>query len=215
METSTIGGTPPTHVTAEQTSLTTVLVTWTAPATPPSQGYKVLVTRGAENTTTNVSGTSHNISVNNQYGVYSIRVRSLSQHFPGEAEPVTLTVQGTYIIITIIICFHLCCIYFFYTDILPPTIARVELEAKSVTINWTGPEFSSAKTITAYTISWSATSEMCQFDDTKEYSTTLSPNTTTFTFTDLQEFTNYTITVTANFSSPEDNQHTAVAGKDT
>ena len=80
---------------AEQTDLTTVLVTWTAPDTPPSQGYQVLLTRGDENTTTNVSGTSHNISVNNQYGLYRIQVRSLSLHFPGEATPpVEVTVRG-------------------------------------------------------------------------------------------------------------------------
>ena len=81
-------------MTAEQDSLDIVLVSWTAPPAPPGAGYQVLVT-GARTATSNAIGSSHTISVNNQFGVYSIRVRSLSQHLPSETTaPVELTVRG-------------------------------------------------------------------------------------------------------------------------
>ena len=71
--TSFTGGAPPSDVTAEQTSVSTVLVMWTAPSPPPTDGYQVQITRGSTTTTVNnVAGTSYTFSVNNQYGVYSI-----------------------------------------------------------------------------------------------------------------------------------------------
>ena len=89
------GGTPPTNVSAERTGLSQVLVMWTAPSSPPTDGYKVQITRGSTTTTVKVAGTSHTISVNNTYGVYSIQVRSLSRPLPSEAtEPVEVTVRG-------------------------------------------------------------------------------------------------------------------------
>ena len=73
---------------------------WTAPSPPPTHGYQVLITRGSTTTTFNVIGTSHTISVNNQYGVYSIQVIALSRPLPSEAtEPVEVTVIGTDVII--------------------------------------------------------------------------------------------------------------------
>ena len=79
---------------AEQDGSDTVVVTWTPPPAPPAAGYQVQVTVGNTTTTTDVAGTSHIISVN-QFGAYSIRVMSLSQHFPGEATaPVQVTVRG-------------------------------------------------------------------------------------------------------------------------
>ena len=84
----------PTNVTAEQNDPIRVLVMWT-PA-PRATGYQVQVTVGTTTTTTNVAGTIHTIPVINQPGtLYSIRVMSLSQHFPSEAsEPVQVTVRG-------------------------------------------------------------------------------------------------------------------------
>ena len=91
------GGAPPTDVTAEQTGLNTVFVMWTASSPPPAaaDGYQVQITRGSTTTTVNVRGTSHTISVNNQYGVYSIQVIALSRPLPSDAtEPVEVTVIG-------------------------------------------------------------------------------------------------------------------------
>ena len=91
-----IGGAPPTDVTAEQTGVSTVLVMWTAPSPPPTDGYQVQITRGSTTTTVNVAGTSYSKS-SVQHGVYSFRVNSLTQHFPSEAtEPVQITVKGKY-----------------------------------------------------------------------------------------------------------------------
>ena len=91
------GGAPPTDVTAEQTGVSTVLVMWTAPSLPPTDGYQVQI-RGSTTTTVHVTGTSHTFSVNNQYGVYSIQVRSPpSPHFQSNEaapEPVEITVRG-------------------------------------------------------------------------------------------------------------------------
>ena len=93
------GGAPPTDVTAEQTGVSTVLVMWTAPSPPPTDGYQIQITGESNTTTVNVAGTSHTFSVNNQYGVYSIQVRSLSQHFQSNEaapDPVEITVRGMY-----------------------------------------------------------------------------------------------------------------------
>ena len=92
----TKGNTPPTDVTVQQTGLNTVLVMWTTPSPSPTDGYQVQITRGSTTTTVNVAGTSHTFAVNNHYGVYSIQVRSLSQHFQTnrEAEPIYYTIRG-------------------------------------------------------------------------------------------------------------------------
>ena len=91
------GGAPPTDVTAEQTGVSTVLVMWTAPSPPPTDGYQVQITRGSTTTTVTAAGASHTFSVDNQYGVYSIQVRSLSPHFQSNEAtpaPVEVTVRG-------------------------------------------------------------------------------------------------------------------------
>ena len=84
---------PPTDVIAEQTGFTTVHVMWTAPPAPPTGGYRVQITVESTTTTTDVTTTAHTFSViNNQYGVYSIQVISLS--LGGAADPVEVTVRG-------------------------------------------------------------------------------------------------------------------------
>ena len=88
------GGAPPTDVTVEQTGVSTVLVMWTAPSPPPTDGYQVQITRGSTTTTVNVAGTSYTAS-SLQHSVYSFRVKSLSRHFLSEAtEPIELRVRG-------------------------------------------------------------------------------------------------------------------------
>ena len=91
----TTAGPPPTDVTAEQTGLSTVFVMRTAPSPPPADEYQVQITRGSTTTTVIVVGTSHTISTNNQYGVYSIQVIALSLPVPSDAtDPVEVTVRG-------------------------------------------------------------------------------------------------------------------------
>ena len=84
----------PTDVTTKQTGANRVLVSWTPSPAPPTTGYRVQVTVGTTTTTTDVTQTSHTISVS-QFDAYSIRVMSLSQHFPSKATaPVEITVRG-------------------------------------------------------------------------------------------------------------------------
>ena len=79
---------------AEQDGPDIVVVSWTPPPAPPATGYQVQVTVGGSTTTEHATGTSHRISVN-QFGLYSIRMMSLSQHFPSEATvQVEITVRG-------------------------------------------------------------------------------------------------------------------------
>ena len=74
--------------------MSTVLVMWTAPSPPPTDGYQVQITRGSTTTTVNVAGTSYT-ETSLQHGVYSFQVKSLSRHLPSEAtEPVEITVRG-------------------------------------------------------------------------------------------------------------------------
>ena len=76
--------------------MSTVLVMWTAPSPPPTDGYQVQITRGSTTTTVNVAGTSF-IASPLQHGVCSFRVKSLTYHFPSEAtEPVEITVKGEF-----------------------------------------------------------------------------------------------------------------------
>ena len=74
--------------------MSTVLVMWTAPSPPPTDGYQVQITRGFTTTTVNVTGTFY-VKSSLEYGVYSFRVKSLTRHFLSEAtEPIELTVRG-------------------------------------------------------------------------------------------------------------------------
>ena len=74
--------------------MSTVLVMWTAPSPPPTDGYQVQITRGSTTTTVNVTGTSYTKS-SLEHDVYSFQVKTLTRHFPSEAtEPVEITVRG-------------------------------------------------------------------------------------------------------------------------
>ena len=81
-------------MTAEQTGLTTVLISWTAPPAPPANGYKILVT-GARNVNTTEHMTTRTIQTESNLGVFIIRVMSCSQHLPGQtSDPAQVTVRG-------------------------------------------------------------------------------------------------------------------------
>ncbi len=75
-----LGG-PPTNVRAEQNGFDTVLVSWTAPTSPPSGGYRITATPGS--ITVNALVSPLNVT-NLQPGTeYTIQVMPLSQHYSG------------------------------------------------------------------------------------------------------------------------------------
>ena len=83
----------------------------------------------------------------------------------------------------------------------PDTIAPSPT-ATSVTITWTQPEFSlpvAGYTVTVTRVTGSG-QVLCPSFVEEDQSTTTSPNVTTTTFTGLQEFSSYTVRVTANFN---------------
>ena len=85
-------GDPPNELSAEQNGLATVLVSWRDPPAPPSGGYRITVDSTSISITT--SAQQSEIPVE-EPGVYSVRVKSLSQHYPGrQAGPVEVTVKG-------------------------------------------------------------------------------------------------------------------------
>ena len=79
-----------TNLTAVQTGLTTVRVTWTAPPGPPAGGYQITVAEA----NLNVTGSPYTFGTS-ELGVHTVQVLYTSQHFPNEqAMPVMVTVEG-------------------------------------------------------------------------------------------------------------------------
>ena len=83
---------------------------------------------------------------------------------------------------------------------LPPSITAPSSTATSVTITWTQPEFSLP--VVGYTVTVTRVTGsiqvLCPSFVEEDQSTTTSPSVPTTTFTGLQEFSSYTVRVTAN-----------------
>ena len=86
-----IGGSV-TDLTAVQTGLTTVRVTWTATPGPPAGGYQITVAEASIDVTGQESPYTFATS---ELGVHTVQVMYTSQHFPNEeAVTVDVTVDG-------------------------------------------------------------------------------------------------------------------------
>ena len=100
-----------TDLAAEQTRLTTVQVTWTAPPGPPAGGYQITV----DETSIDVTGQESPYTFTTSgLGVHTVQVLYTSQHFPNEqAMPVMVTVEGEgdSIVVYITIMYDHSCIY--------------------------------------------------------------------------------------------------------
>ena len=82
-----------TDLTAEQTGLTTVQVTWTAPPGPPAGGYQITVDEASISNANDQE--SPYIFTTSELGVHTVQVMYTSQHFPNEeAVTVDVTVDG-------------------------------------------------------------------------------------------------------------------------
>ena len=81
-----------TDLTAVQTGLTTVQVTWTAPPGPPTGGYQITVAEASIDVT---GQESPYIFTTSELGVHTVQVMYTSLHFPNEeAVTVDVTVVG-------------------------------------------------------------------------------------------------------------------------
>ena len=102
-------------------------------------------------------------------------------------------------------------------DMQPPVIESSFANTTSVTITWSQSEF--GLPVAEYVITVTRlVNPLCPLFEEGDISTTITlPHITSATFTSLQEFTNYTITVSANFGSvfglpsPPVNDSTALA----
>ena len=100
-----------TDLTAVQTGLTTVQVTWTAPPVrgPPAGGYQITVAEANIDVTGQESPYTFTTS---KFGVHTVQVMYTSQHFPNEHEqalPVIVIVEGegdSYLLHDIVILFR-------------------------------------------------------------------------------------------------------------
>ncbi len=82
----------PTNLTAVQTGLNTVLVSWTA---PPGGMYRVTADPGGVSVENSVSPQTITVQT---HGVNNITVMTFSQHYPGGTlGPVEVTVRGSYV----------------------------------------------------------------------------------------------------------------------
>ena len=90
----------------------------------------------------------------------------------------------------------------YYLNCAEPIISAPSLTAMSVTISWTQPKFNLL--VVGYTVTATrhtgSSQVLCPSFVEEDHSTTTSPSVTTTTFTGLQEFSRYTVRVTANFS---------------
>ena len=178
-----------------------MLVSWTAPSPPPSMGYQITTDSTDFSVGIDVTSSATSRTILLQPGLHSIRMRTLSQHYPSEiVGPVEITVKGT-------LCYTLAysvlfIVVHYYTDFLAPTITSSSITATSVTITWSQPEGSLAAD--DYTISLQRlTGNSRQLCPTITDSRQMTTTTTSMSFTNLQEFSIYTVTVTARaFGTP-------------
>ena len=90
------------------------------------------------------------------------------------------------------------------TGAMPPAISTQLPTVKLVTLNWTQPQPEFSLPVVGYTVTVTRVTGngqvLCPSFVEEDQSTTTSPSVTTTTFTGLQEFSSYTVRVTANFS---------------
>ena len=83
-----------TNLAAEQTGLTTVQVTWTAPPGPPAGGYQITVAEASISNVNDQESPPYTFTTS-ELGVHTVQVTPTSQHFPaGQTVSVMVTVEG-------------------------------------------------------------------------------------------------------------------------
>ena len=84
--------------------------------------------------------------------------------------------------------------------ILAPVISTLSATATSVTITWTQPEFSLPVTDYSITVTLRSTQTLCLSYKEQDQTTTTQPDNMSIILIGLQEFSNYRVTITANFN---------------
>ena len=87
-------GTTPTNLNVSQNGIGTVLVSWTPPSPPPNMGYQITINSADFSDGINVTSSATSRTISLAPGVHSIRMRSLSQHYPSEIMTEEVTVKG-------------------------------------------------------------------------------------------------------------------------
>ena len=163
----------------------------------PSGGYRITVDSTDISTGIDTTSSPHTITVP-QPGVHSIRVVGLSQHLPSETVgPMEVTVRGQEKTISLD-----------NNTSLPPAgsmeaiITALSLTATSVTISWSPQPAQFRLPVVEYTVSLtrvtgSGQAVCTQVVDSRSVVTT---SVTSMSFTGLEEFSTYTVTVTTTFN---------------
>ena len=184
-----------TDLAAEQTGITTVQVTWTAPPGPPAGGYQITVDEAIIDVTGQESPYTFTPS---ELGVHTVQVTPSSQHFPGQAVSVMVTVEGEGEALN----------HISHGTAYDPTgtgeasITTSSLTATSVTISWS-PQPQLRLPVVEYTVSLTRVTGSGQVLCTGTTDSRPPAGTTTATsmsFTGLEEFSTYTVTVTTTFN---------------
>ena len=90
----TLGSAPPTNLLSQDLGPGIVLISWTGPPTPPSEGYSISVTSASTTEFVTTSQTSYTMSFQRP-GVYRIEVAALTRHLSSESVgPLELTVTA-------------------------------------------------------------------------------------------------------------------------
>ena len=92
-------GAVPTNLVAQQNGVNSVLVSWTAPSSPPGMGYQIRIDSTNFSADINTTSTATSSTILLKPGVHNIRLKAPSQHYPTDevVGPVTVTVKGMYV----------------------------------------------------------------------------------------------------------------------
>ena len=134
-----------------------------------------------------------------QLGVHTVQVSPSSVHFPGQTVSVMETVEGEGETLNHIIMPYSTCVH---TGINGASITTSSLTATSVTISWSPQPAQFHLPVVEYTVSLTRVNGsgqvLCvEYMDRKPAVTTTD---TSMSFTDLEEFSTYTVTVTTTFN---------------
>ena len=191
---------PPTGVTAVQSGPTSVSVSWTAPTTGgPVIRYDIYyVANGGPSTSGGSTNSTSYVLTNLQVGVqYNISIIAVGTSLPSLSANVTRTLSES----------HLKVIKFIHPSLLShstsvpstPSLTIAQVTSTSITVMWSQP---GGEVGTTYTLSYTYQGPCAGAGGGGSVSV---GNATQYTITGLQEFSAYTLTITASIgvgSSP-------------